>query len=91
MTASAEIRPVPDSAEEASYLSSSQKKGTFSPEIYVKKKQVFGVIVLESEQKPKLPRGRPRKGSNTVCRRSIVRQIGEVLNQYIFKVIQEHR
>ena len=37
-------------AEEASYLANAQKKGTFSPESYAKKKQVFGVIVLESDQ-----------------------------------------
>ena len=37
-------------AEETSYLSNAQKKGTFSPETYAKKKQLFGVIVLESDQ-----------------------------------------
>lgn len=37
-------------SEEASYLANAQKKGTFSPESYAKKKTVFGVIVLESDQ-----------------------------------------
>ena len=37
-------------AEEASYLANAEKKGTFSPESYAKKKEVFGVIVLESDQ-----------------------------------------
>lgn len=38
------------SAEETSYLANAQKKGTFSPESYAKKKALFGVIVLESDQ-----------------------------------------
>lgn len=38
------------SAEETSYLANAQKKGTFSPESYAKKKSLFGVIVLESDQ-----------------------------------------
>ena len=38
------------SLEEASYLSSAQKKQTFSPEKYAVKKDLFGVIVLESDQ-----------------------------------------
>lgn len=37
-------------AEEASYLANAEKKGTFSQESYAKKKEVFGVIVLESDQ-----------------------------------------
>ena len=37
-------------AEETSYLANAQKKKTFSPESYAKKKQVFGVLVLESDQ-----------------------------------------
>ena len=37
-------------AEETSYLANAQKKGTFSPESYEKKKSLFGVIVLESDQ-----------------------------------------
>lgn len=38
------------SAEETSYLANAQKKGTFSAESYAKKKALFGVIVLESDQ-----------------------------------------
>lgn len=38
------------SNEEASYLANAQKKNTFSPEKYAKKKDLFGVIVLESDQ-----------------------------------------
>ena len=38
------------SAEEASYLANAEKKGTFSQESYAKKKEVFGVIVFESDQ-----------------------------------------
>ena len=38
------------SAEETSYLTNAQKKGTFSPEKYAKKQETFGVIVLESDQ-----------------------------------------
>lgn len=38
------------SAEETSYLANAQKKGTFSPESYAKKKSLFDVIVLESDQ-----------------------------------------
>ena len=38
------------SAEEASYLANAEKKGTFAQESYAKKKEVFGVIVLESDQ-----------------------------------------
>ena len=37
-------------AEEASYLANAEKKGTFSQESYAKKKEVFGVIILESDQ-----------------------------------------
>jgi hypothetical protein len=37
-------------AEETSYLASAEKKGTFSQESYAKKKDVLGVIVLESDQ-----------------------------------------
>jgi len=37
-------------AEEASYLANAEEKGTFSQESYAKKKEVFGVIVLESDQ-----------------------------------------
>ena len=37
-------------AEETSYLANAEKKGTFSQESYAKKKEVFGVIVLESDQ-----------------------------------------
>lgn len=36
--------------EEASYLANAQKKNTFSSEKYAVKKNVFGVIVLESDQ-----------------------------------------
>ncbi len=37
-------------AEEVSSLANAEKEGTFSQEIYAKKKEVFGVIVLESDQ-----------------------------------------
>ena len=37
-------------AEEKSYLANAQVKGTFSSESYAKKKHLFGVIVLESDQ-----------------------------------------
>lgn len=37
-------------AEEASYLANAEKKGTFSQESYARKKDLFGVIVLESDQ-----------------------------------------
>lgn len=37
-------------AEEASYLAKAQQKNTFSPESYEKKKNLFGTIVLESDQ-----------------------------------------
>ena len=37
-------------AEEASYLANAEKKGTFSQGSYAKKKEIFGVIVLESDQ-----------------------------------------
>lgn len=36
--------------EEAAYLSTARKKNTFSPGKYAKKKNLFGVIVLESDQ-----------------------------------------
>lgn len=38
------------SAEETSYLAKARKKGTFSLEGYAKKKALFSVIVLESDQ-----------------------------------------
>nr|MCR5339328.1 transposase [Lachnospiraceae bacterium] len=38
------------SKEEATYLANAKKKNTFSPEQYAKKKDLFGVIVLESDQ-----------------------------------------
>lgn len=43
------------SYEDATYLANAQKKDTFSPEKYAIKKNVFGVIVLESDRdlKPK--------------------------------------
>jgi hypothetical protein len=37
-------------AEEKSYLANAQLKGTFSSESYARKKHLFGVIVLESDQ-----------------------------------------
>ena len=37
-------------AEDASYLANAEKKGTFSQESYAKKMNVFGTIVLESDQ-----------------------------------------
>ncbi len=36
--------------EEASYLANAKQKNTFSPETYAIKKNLFGVIVLESDQ-----------------------------------------
>lgn len=36
--------------EESTYLANAKKKNTFSPEQYAKKKNLFGVIVLESDQ-----------------------------------------
>lgn len=36
--------------EEATYLANAKRKNTFSPEQYAKKKNLFGVIVLESDQ-----------------------------------------
>jgi len=36
--------------EEASYLANAEKNGTFSKESYTQKKNLFGVIVLESDQ-----------------------------------------
>ena len=38
------------SNEEASYLANAKRKNTFSPEKYAVKKNLFGVIVLESDQ-----------------------------------------
>lgn len=38
------------SNEEAAYLSNAQRKNTFSPEQYARKKNLFGLIVLESDQ-----------------------------------------
>ncbi len=37
-------------AEEAAYLANARRRNTFSPEIYAKKQNRFGVIVLESDQ-----------------------------------------
>ena len=36
--------------EESTYLANAKRKNTFSPELYAKKKNLFGVIVLESDQ-----------------------------------------
>lgn len=38
------------SKEEATYLANAKRKNTFSPEKYAKKQELFGVIVLESDQ-----------------------------------------
>ena len=37
-------------AEEAAYLASREKKNDFQPEIYEKKRKLFGVILFESDQ-----------------------------------------
>ncbi len=38
------------SKEEAAYLANAKRKNTFSPESYSKKKELFGVLALESDQ-----------------------------------------
>ena len=49
--------------EEATYLANANRKNTFSPKQYAKKKNLF-VVIIQAEPKPKRPRGRPRKDVN---------------------------